>query len=656
MLKKILIYTGFLVGLAGIFCPGAVFAAKFQLSPANQQFIEGCDSAVTIFINTEGKESDAANIIIRYNPAEIDIVDANGSVPGIQISSGNTYDNFVDNLVIPSGGIIRLTGFSFGRTYVTGASPGIFGSIVFRGKPGVTATTLTIDYIFGSTTDSNIAEYLTSNDLLDGVTNGAYTFILGPCFQDTTPPYVTNISPSSGQTGVPLNSNITFHIKDNQAGVDISSLEVKVNGISYTQLGANRFVFAGTKMDYNVTVDPIRDFEDQVPVVVEIRAKDLDNNIMPLYRYSFNQPPVPPPQPPSCQDLGCADPVTCGRQCPTCPSCPEAPACPACPECKEGECPACPSCPAASVTCPSCPAVKECEKCPEPTPCPFCPTFEIPEVLKPLFPEISPPAEKITPPFPLELPKEITPQIPVVTVPKEIKLIINDFEFAAAYRTIPINVIDQKEIHLLADSSLSVFIGFDKIKKNVDKMMMILGESSYLIVKNELMNGYQGDFLTPSASGKYSLTIIINYQDKTSDVIKIDALVKQKGYVFHLQNFVEERIKGAMITLYVLNPTAGTWEQIDASIYRQMNPQISGDNGEYSFIVPMGKYLMTVYKEGYYSYSSGLFEVRDNIINQNIKLSPKKALSIYDVIIIIVIVVISLVLGFIIIKRLFKMS
>jgi len=621
------------LGLIIFLIPNFVYAAKFHLSPSSRQFLESCDSAVTIFIDTESQASDAANILINYNPADIEIIDADNSQPGIQIYKGNTYNNFVDNIVFPSQGLIRLTGFSFGEAYNSQGTPGIFGSVLFQGRPGVSSTDISIDYIPNSTTDSNIAEFGTSDDLLTGVTNGSYTFGVGPCDLDTTPPYVTNLNPKANQTGVVLTSPVSFHVKDNQAGVDLDSLEVEIDNVLYTRNGNNQFSFAGDPLDYTIAVNPVKDFPENITVVVSISVKDLDNNVMSPYVYSFNQPPAPPPlppeevPPPTCQELGCLDPADLVTECSV--------------FLDEAGLLQCPVYPGLPITIPEIPSIFG----------PIVPTG-------PLEPEISreiPVVEEIQPPiFEPEQPVIGQFEVPEITVAEELRLSVADFSFSTAYRTIPLNLINQREIHLLVNKPLSVSLVFEKLPKDVQSIVLILDKSNYFLKKNDSRNAYLGDFIAPNQPGEVPLTVIITYSDLNTDVVGVKAVIEDNGRVYESKLGRETNLNQAVVKLYQLNSRANTWDLVDFSTFRQNNPQVTDMEGQYGFMAPVGRYLMTVQKEGYYPYSSGLIEVRDNLVNLQVKLNRRAIIYNMNLIAAIIVGAVILFLGFIILRKIFK--
>lgn len=525
---KLLKYIGITVGIfcSSFFVAHAVLAARFDLSPATTQFIEGCDSAVNIEINAEGRESDAANILVHYNPAQIDIVDADASLPGTQIRNGSAYEAYADNTVLPAEGLIRLTGFSFARR-LTGQAT--FGTIILRGKPGVTATALAIEYVAGSTTDSNIAEYLTSDDILTGVTNGSYTFKTGTCVADTTPPWVTDPNPAPNATGVPLNVNITFHIKDNQSGVDLTKVSVKINGTEYTLAGPNTFTYTGGSLDYAVTVDPIEDFPSGVPVLVEINGADLAGNPMAPYRYTFNQPPIPPPPPPSCESLGCANPANC-----------------------------------ASMP---------------------------------------------------ELPERIREE---PTVPASQKLTLADVNFYVADGTLQIFPDEKNEITTSIDSSLIVSISYGKFPREVDNVILTLGNFSYFLGSNQTASAYQTIITVPTLASRFPFTISIAYKDGATDQISGTLNLLSHGLIW--QGTTANRIAGAKVTLYEEYASFRVW---DGKKFRQENPQYTNDQGEYTFLVPSGHYYLLVQKDGYRDATTEVFEVTNNVVNPRVEMISK---------------------------------
>lgn len=118
---------------------------------------------------------------------------------------------------------------------------------------------------------------------------------------DDDAPYLSSVSPANNATGVAVNSNISFHVKDykNQAGVtaglgvDISTVSVTVtqsgsSPITYTS-ASPQFSYTGTSADYTITINPSSDFDQNKVVSFTIDASDLHSpaNAMSTATYSF---------------------------------------------------------------------------------------------------------------------------------------------------------------------------------------------------------------------------------------------------------------------------------------------------------------------------------------------------------------------------------
>jgi len=143
---------------------------------------------------------------------------------------------------------------------------------------------------------------------------------------------------------------------------------------------------------------------------------------------------------------------------------------------------------------------------------------------------------------------------------------------------------------------------------------------------DEKTKNYEAVIKAPDQSGKYRLTTRIIYTDNTYEQSAKVVLVRPYGYVYTekyqswswqkpWQIFFKEktRVKGAQVALYVLNQKK-EWVLWQADSYKQKNPQASGENGEYVFVVPPGKYFLTVKSEGLIRYESGEFKVSENSV------------------------------------------
>ncbi|TAN62069.1 tandem-95 repeat protein, partial [bacterium] len=122
--------------------------------------------------------------------------------------------------------------------------------------------------------------------------------------KDATPPVVSNLFPVNDDFQVPLDTNIFFHIKDSEKGVDISSISLSVkreadaqaadiilNGQNQLSAFPGNVAIRGTPADYIVFYDPPNSqeykfgFEERVSI--SINARDLAGNKMNAYTASF---------------------------------------------------------------------------------------------------------------------------------------------------------------------------------------------------------------------------------------------------------------------------------------------------------------------------------------------------------------------------------
>lgn len=260
-------------------------AASFKVSPSSgSTFNQNCQSSLDIILDTEGKTSNAADIILNYDNNKIDI---------IQVKPGNVYPNYFGNVVDANSGLIRLTGANFTSTL---NGKGVFATIIFKPKVNTGTSYLNIRFTGAdqyNTLDSNIADSVTSNDLLTSVQNGFFGFSSGTCISDATPPTINFTSPVNGQQNVPSNANILLSISDSGSGVDINSVVITVNGV------VQNLSYTGNSSTYYFTIKPTDPLYQDSINTVQVSASDLSGNQR-KSSITFNQPSVPTPVPLTC--------------------------------------------------------------------------------------------------------------------------------------------------------------------------------------------------------------------------------------------------------------------------------------------------------------------------------------------------------------------
>jgi len=289
--KSLIIFLFALVNTFFFIAPDITNASTFEFEPAIMEYNQGCSYSVNIIIDTNGVESNSADIIINYDPFKIDILDSNLIKSGLQIQPGTVYDTYFGNQIDTNTGEIRLTGATFSGSF---NGRGTFASIKFKSKSSITSADFNINIIGTGeniSLDSNIVSAISSNDTLSSVINGKYTFISKSCIPDTIAPLIAFITPQNNQTNVLPGSDIQINIQDSDSGIDLSTVKITINDFVYDQ-NDERFTYTGTDSNYIITIDPYTDFPLDKISTITTRVEDKEGNIS-KSSITFNTPKTP---------------------------------------------------------------------------------------------------------------------------------------------------------------------------------------------------------------------------------------------------------------------------------------------------------------------------------------------------------------------------
>lgn len=103
---------------------------------------------------------------------------------------------------------------------------------------------------------------------------------------DTVDPTVEEQNPADGDTGVNVTQTISFHLKDNKSGIDLSTLSVTLNGAAIT--GEVTTTEQEGTLDVLVTYTPDPDLQYSRTYTVAVSVQDVaDNDIGPV-EWSFD--------------------------------------------------------------------------------------------------------------------------------------------------------------------------------------------------------------------------------------------------------------------------------------------------------------------------------------------------------------------------------
>lgn len=265
-----------LVVVAGFFfaVKTDALAASIKLSPSSGSFTKSCLTSVNIEVDATGQSSNAADIEISYNPAQVTIVDSEPDIVGTQIKTGIAYEAYFFNEVNSGTGKIRIASGSYLRHLTSNK---IFATIQFI--PATSASSVQFNVKFdgvGVSLDSNIADSTTSNDLLSSVTNGSYSLSAGSCQSDTKGPQVEFKSPKNGQNIIG-DSSVSIRLTDDQTGIDLGNTQFVIDGIIY-KIGSSQVTYTGSALDYTFSINPDGSFSKSTPSSIAVVTQDVAGN------------------------------------------------------------------------------------------------------------------------------------------------------------------------------------------------------------------------------------------------------------------------------------------------------------------------------------------------------------------------------------------
>lgn len=278
-LGRVITFASFFVAVVAFAGATQVSASRFYFNPASGQFTQTCESYVDIYVDTQGTASNAADLRVTFNPAQVQVIDQDAEAGGVQleINPGVSYEGYVINDANNSSGVIRMAASSYFANFNGNA---MFARLHFRSVGGTASASFSIDFTgSGSTHDSNIANATSSQDTLTSVGNGSYTFVTGSCTPDTTVPTIVFVSPQDGDSGIAANAPVEIQISDADSGVDINSIEVIINGETFAN-GDPGVTITGTAAAYTVTIagGAHAPFPSGAASSIQVNAEDLLGN------------------------------------------------------------------------------------------------------------------------------------------------------------------------------------------------------------------------------------------------------------------------------------------------------------------------------------------------------------------------------------------
>lgn len=134
-------------------------------------------------------------------------------------------------------------------------------------------------------------------------------------------------------------------------------------------------------------------------------------------------------------------------------------------------------------------------------------------------------------------------------------------------------------------------------------------------------NIWTGDMAFTRAGVKNLIVTAVDGVGKTTERSIGSLLVKPNGSVTNKDQ--KQAVKDASVSVFFFDPNSQSWVLWDALSYGQTNPKKVDSNGNYSFMVPAGRYFVQTDAPGYKQAQSNIIDFANtSVLNNNFVTSP----------------------------------
>lgn len=205
------------------------------------------------------------------------------------------------------------------------------------------------------------------------------------------------------------------------------------------------------------------------------------------------------------------------------------------------------------------------------------------------------------------VPVENPDAAPVATVAANERISSTEIEVRATSGAIVLRP-ENGFVSLYAGMTATIVIPDSAIQKEIRSAVLTINGSTYVMRET---NSYETAIVVPNSLGTTEAVIVVTYADDTIDVVNLPLRIVSAGRV--IDSGTQEPLSSARVEVYDAQSNT-LW---NASASGQVNPFVTGVNGEYRFVLPAGEYRFVVVHDGYRTleplstFSVGAIFVRD---------------------------------------------